>query len=160
MKKTQRVYKNCKLSVYSSNIYRGGNCEIRFEGQTLIFSFTDGKRRIWRYTELGPGHYACDMEGCRPGEVTLHQFEGGDFLEGSFKYHDGDTIYAGMLRITMGEPWKDPKKGDTILLRDVDKWVEQKITTIEDGIISTKEFNDVVVEDIGETWKLAQNRKD
>lgn len=154
MKETTKFYKNCLIQSYEE----GGICnfrgDVRFDGKTLVVSYIGNDRGIWRGTELSPGHYVCKRESGSVGNASLHLFQGGTILEGYWELVDGNTGADGMWRITLGELLTAPKKGDTILLSDGSKWVKQKVTEVKNNTISTKDFNDVELTDIGAMWKF------
>jgi len=169
MKKTQTVYKNCPTRFYAFHMPPSvGGCEVRFEGRSLIVSYTDtgNERCIWRCSELTTGHYECEKEGGRSGYATLHRFRDGNVFEGYWKQHDGDTINEGMWRITLSDHKeeeesnekgaKDVEKGDTILIYDGDRedWVKCKVTGVVKKAVQTEDFKDLPFAAFGDLWKF------
>ena len=135
--------------LYAVDLPRIKKCQVLIDGKSLVVVLPEKERLVWTFHERSAGHY--DLK-CSPGEITLHRFQDDNYLEGSVKY--GDTLRMGMLRIDLKHPPEIIEVGNNILLKDGRKWAKQKVTAFKNGRISTKEFNDVTLDDLGETWQL------
>ena len=160
MGEIQKFYKNCLIQSYEEGGLSNLRGDVRFDGNSLIVSYTGNDKGIWRGSALTPGHYVCKRESGSSGNASLHQFQGGTILEGYWELLDADAGGAdGMWRITLGELLKAPEKGEAILISDGEKWVKQKVTAFKNNFVSTKDFEDVKLADIGATWKFPTAKK-
>lgn len=155
MKKQLQIHDDCQISHFAVGLSPTHPCKVFIEGKNLTIIVPDDKDiYFWRFAERTPGHYCCNMPDCVPKDFTLHRFPKGLYLEGSVKY--GDDNRPGMWRIDLKRLPIVIEVGSPILLKDGKKWAKQKVTAFKNGEISTKEFNDVTVADISETWKFLE----
>ncbi|MDO8803476.1 MAG: hypothetical protein Q7R35_03510 [Elusimicrobiota bacterium] len=153
MKKQLQIHDDCQIYNFAVGLTTTQLCKVFMEGKNLTILFMEDEVTSWHLIERTMGHYDCKMRGYLPGDITLHRFPDGLYLEGTLKY--GEDNRTGMWRIDLKHLPKMIEVGSTILLKDGKKWVKQKVTAFKKDIISTKEFNDVTVADVGETWKFS-----
>lgn len=154
MKQPLEVYKKSLIWLYAVDLATALPCQVWLKGKHMTVMVMTEEKIVYNFIEVSPGHYDSVEQGCTPEEVRLHRFQGGNYLEGSTKY--GETFRTLMWRIRLDEFLKGPDVVDTILLKDGRKWVKQKITAFKDSSISTTDFKDVMLEEIGDTWKLLE----
>lgn len=156
-----KIYKNCPAVNYTAEGHKHAyTCDIRIDGKKIVLSYSNRAHVIWEGAEEAPGHYVCKVksEGMR-GDATLHKFPKGSILEGFWTMNFGaDGIEEGMWRITLKNPWREPKKGDSVAITtEDDELVRGKITGIVNKHIKVKGFEDIPFSDYGVTWEYAKD---
>lgn len=159
MESEVKLYKNCPVVDYTSDGCKAYACDIRIEGKKMVLSYFNREHIIWEGTEEAPGHYVCRVKGEDVGgDATLHRFPKSNILEGYWTMNLGVNAIDGMWRITLKNPWREPKKGDWVVITTEDGELERcKITGVTKGHIKTKDFEDIPFSDYGDNWEYAKD---
>ncbi len=160
MSDVMEIYKNCPVIDYlSDGPKKAYTCDIRIEGKKLVLSYFNREHVIWEGTEEVPGHYVLKAKGENvEGDATLHRFPKSTILEGYWTMNFGVGSIEGMWRVTLKNPWREPKKGDFVVITSEDgELVRCKITGIAKRHIKSKDFEDIPFSDYGVSWEYSRD---
>ena len=155
-----QIYKNCQVVDYlSDGPKKAYTCDIRIEGKKIVLSYPNREHVVWEGTEEAPGHYVCRAKGENiGGSAPLHRFPKSNALEGYWTMNSGVNAMDGMWRVILKNPWREPKKGDFVVITSEDgELVRCKITGIANRHIKSKDFEDIPFSDYGINWEYAKD---
>lgn len=79
-------YAESKMDTYNSDgSWLDQGCVVIFEDDEIIIEYDDQGPQVYRGIDKGNGHYELFSHSFDGGRATLHRFENGLILEGSYR---------------------------------------------------------------------------
>ncbi|OGR74265.1 MAG: hypothetical protein A2089_03755 [Elusimicrobia bacterium GWD2_63_28] len=160
MKSEMLIYKNCPAVDYPAEDHKYAyTCDVRIEGAKIVVSYFNRLHVVWQGAETAAGHYVCKMKGENvSGDATLHKFPKSNILEGFWTMKSGVNGFEGMWRITLKNPWREPRKGDHVIVTTEDnELVRCKVTGVANSHIKVKDFEPLPFSDYGLSWEYSKD---
>ncbi|MCK6189914.1 MULTISPECIES: hypothetical protein [unclassified Pseudomonas] len=93
-------YAKSKMDTYNAHgSWLDQPCVVFCEGAEITVEYEDEGHQQYRGLDKGEGHYELSSRSFADGRATLHRFEGGLILEGSYREQGN----SGMWRIRLLE---------------------------------------------------------